>query len=441
MPKRLAIVGAGPGGLATARVFLANFPGIKINLFESDYSVGGIWHYPEADNDHRVMYDHLETNITKYLMRFSGFPFPDDVPLYPWRQNVYDYLISYYEKFIKPSQNFNVHLNSRVVELTKGDNEWTLVSRNTETNEETTLKFDFIVLANGHFSVPNVPVDKVPGLSEWIDHGAAVHSKVFKNCKFARDKTVVVVGNGSSGQDIVNQLASVAKKVYRSVTDVKSDLIPDDFPTPDVVETVPKIESTDYARRTVKLQDGRILENVDNLIYATGFYYSAPFLQGSIKAQLDRQTDKEQSTRFYNLWKQIIFVKDPTLAFSLLPQSVVPFPLAESQAAIMVKVFSGQLKVPNQSDDELEPEFLATLPNYHNLADLKDLDYYDELQSILDQTGGEKDPFKPVKWTDKDKLNREKCVEDKKKRNIYLSKLSSDSRAQKIPYILKQFDL
>lgn len=107
----------------------------------------------------------------------------------------------------------------------------------------------------------------------------------------------------------------------------------------------------------------------------------------------------------------------------------------------MVKVFSGQLKVPNQSDDELEPEFLATLPNYHNLADLKDLDYYDELQSILDQTGGEKDPFKPVKWTDKDKLNREKCVEDKKKRNIYLSKLSSDSRAQKIPYILKQFDL
>lgn len=441
MSKRLGIVGGGPGGLATARVFLANYPNIKVDLYESDYSVGGLWHYPEDDRKDRVMYDQLETNITKYLMRFSGVPFPEDVPLYPWRQDIYQYLVNYYNEFIKVNFNFEGHLKSKVIKLTKENDEWTLVSKNLDTNQEETKKFDFIVLANGHFTVPKIPIDSVPGLQTWFDNGAAKHSYVFENCEYGRDKTIVVVGNGSSGQDIVNQLASVAKKIYRSVTDVNSDLIPADFPTPGVIQTVPRIKSTDYASKTVVLENGEIIENVDELVYATGFYYSAPFLQDSYKSELVGESNKDHSKRFYNLWKQIIFVKDPTLGLSLLPQLIIPFPLAESQAAVMVKVFSGQLKVPEESDDVLDPEAVAKRPGYHDLANMEDLDYYDELQSILDQAGSEQDPFKPVKWSADDKQRRIQCVEDKKQRNVYLSKLSSELRAQKKPYALRKFDL
>ena len=89
--KRLAIIGGGPGGLAAARVFSQSLPNFEIEIFVKDYDIGGVWHYPEQESDGRVMYDHLETNISKKLMQFSGFPFEENVPLYPSRRNIWEY--------------------------------------------------------------------------------------------------------------------------------------------------------------------------------------------------------------------------------------------------------------------------------------------------------------------------------------------------------------
>lgn len=84
--KRLAIIGGGPGGLAAARVFLKNAPNFEIDLFERDRTVGGLWHYGDQKRQGSPMYDHLETNISKHIMKFSGFPFPEKVPTYPMEE-------------------------------------------------------------------------------------------------------------------------------------------------------------------------------------------------------------------------------------------------------------------------------------------------------------------------------------------------------------------
>lgn len=251
----------------------------------------------------------------------------------------------------------------------------------------------------------------------------------------------MVIGNGSSGQDILNQISTVAQKVYHSVRDVEPVSNTVGYPQNDVVITVPKITGSNWKTRTVELEDGTSLKDIDYLIYATGYLYSLPFLERSLRAQLLGNPDAKQSTRVYNLWEQIFFVKDPTLGFSLLPQLIIPFPLAELQAALMVKAFNGQVEIPQKSDDELDPELINKRPNYHPIPDFADVDYYRELQSILDSAGGQNGPFQPVKWDETYKKMRVTSTDDKKKRNEILTKHASNLRTQNKPYELIKFSL
>ncbi|QLQ77832.1 hypothetical protein HG537_0A00790 [Torulaspora globosa] len=440
MMKRLAIIGGGPGGLATARVFLKNSKNYLIELFEADGTVGGLWHYPDTDRDGRPMYEHLETNITKHIMQFSGFPFPSEVPLYPWRKNVFEYLKSYYSEFIENDARIRVHLNTRVLELSKQKSMWSVKARNSEDNSVLEAEFDCVVVANGHHHEPRMPNDVV-GLDEWMENGAAIPARDFENCLFARGKNVVVVGNGSSGSDILNQVSTVANKVYHSVKDVESVVNTTGYPKFEGLKTVPTITRVNWPTRTVEFSDATKIADIDYLIYATGYLYSLPFADSSLRAQLLGDPDKTSAARIFNLWKQIFYVKDPTLAFSLLPQLIVPFPLAELQAALMVKAFNGQLTVPSQPDDVLEPELLQRQPGYHPIPDFKDVDYYRELQAILDAAGGSNDPLQPVKWNEEYKQMRITSTGDKQKRNIVLTQHASNLRAQNKPYELINFSL
>lgn len=438
--KRVAIIGGGPGGLATARVFLKNAPNYEIDLFEADKTVGGLWYYPDTGRHGRPMYDHLETNITKRIMQFGGFPFPSEVPAYPWRKNVFEYLKSYYAAFIENEKRVKVHLNTRVLHLSKRASTWILTAKNSQNDSEVESEFDYVVVANGHHHEPRIPED-VAGLDEWVRNGAAIAARDFQNCLFAKDKTVVVVGNGSSGSDILNQVSTVAAKMYHSVRDVEKVSTTTGYPTFEGLKTVPTITRVDWPTRTVEFSDGTSATGVDYLVYATGYLYSLPFADSSLRAQLLGDADKTSAPRVYNLWKQIFYVKDPTLAFALLPQLIIPFPLAELQASLMVKAFDGDLTVPAKSDDELDPELLTKQPAYHPIPDFTDVDYYRDLQAILDAAGGAKDPFQPVKWNDEYKELRVACTSEKQKRNTILTQHAANLRAENKPYELINFTL
>jgi hypothetical protein len=56
---------------------------------------------------------------------------------------------------------------------------------------------------------------------------------------------------------------------------------------------------------------------------------------------------KEPYTRTQNLYQHIFYAPLPTLSFIGLPQRVVPFPISESQAAVIARFLSGRLALPS----------------------------------------------------------------------------------------------
>ncbi|EJS43399.1 fmo1p [Saccharomyces arboricola H-6] len=421
--KRLAIIGGGPGGLAAARVFSQSLSNLEIVIFVKDYKIGGVWHYPEQGRDERVMYDHLETNISKELMQFSGFPFDANVPLYPSRKNIWEYLEKYYKTFVSNIDSITTRFSTEVTYLEKKNSLWEITSK----NEHGTTKsnFDFVIVASGHYSVPRFPANTT-GIDQWLENKSAIHSKDFKNCEFAREKVVIVVGNGSSGQDIANQLTTVSKKVYNSIRELAEYQ-----PKSKLIEIIPTISSVDPKNHSVTLSDERVLQNVDYIVFATGYYYSFPFIDPSIRLDVLGEgltNDKNSAINLHNLWQHMIYVKDPTLSFILTPQLVIPFPLSELQAAIMVEVFSKNLPITTKFD--------SSICGSHNFPKGKDLEHYAALQHILDSIPHRIGNFDPVKWDARLTQLRNASYADKQERNLLLTDHAQALKNKKVPYFL-----
>ncbi|CAL9737024.1 thiol-specific monooxygenase [Monosporozyma servazzii] len=424
--QKLAIIGGGPGGLASARVFLANCPSIEhIDLFVNDDNIGGVWYVPERSdvNKERSMYEYLETNLPKELMQFSDFPFKDEVNKFPKKQDVFNYLQDYYAHFIKDNKKISIHWNAEVVNVSKTGDSWTITADIENHIDQFVNQYDHIISATGHFNRPFIPND-VKGLGAWFENGAAIHSKDFNNSEFTRGKTVVIVGNGSSGQDLVNQVSSVAKHVYHSISDTtqRSPIYIDD----PIISTVPQIVNTNWDTRTVQLANGVMLKDVDILIYATGYLYDVSFFDKEVRQDIVGDVSGIGKSMM-NLFSHIFWNKDPTLAFSLVPLGIVPFPTAELQAALIVKVFSGKLDISNMKDTEYSQsvQFGAGV----------DVEYYRSLQNFIDDANvGGVDPFQPVKWCEPHKDLRLQCPDLKQQRNVHLHNLATKFRAQNQSY-------
>ncbi|KAG0655727.1 hypothetical protein C6P44_005447 [Monosporozyma unispora] len=424
--QKLAIIGGGPGGLATSRVVLANYPSIEhIDLFVNDDNVGGLWYVPEqtGDKKERVMYDYLETNLPKELMQFSGVPFKKDVSEFPKRQDVFNYLQDYHTHFIKDNQKVTIHWNSEVVNVCKTGDNWTVIAEVKDSIDPFKSVYDHVVSAIGHFKRPYIP-ESVRGLDDWFTHGAAIHAKDFHNSEFTRGKNVVVVGNGSSGQDLVNQVASVAKHAYHSISDIteRSPIYVGD----PIISTVPRIVATNWDTRTIELADSQVLKDIDILIYATGYLYDLSIFDKEVRKDITGDVSGISKT-VTNLFSHIFWNKDPTLAFSLIPLGIIPFPLAELQAALIVKVFTGKLDISNLKDGESSKSVQIGVG--------ADVEYYRSLQNFINEADdGVVDPFQPVKWDERRKDLRLQCPDLKQQRNIYLHKLTTNFRAHNQSY-------
>ena len=93
--------------------------------------------------------------------------------------------------------------------------------------------------------------------------------------------------------------------------------------------------------RAAKFEDGSIERNIDAIMLCTGYAYSFPFL-----APTD-PTIKDAGIRALPLYQYLFHTQHPTLAFVETPEKIVPFPLAESQAAVIARVWSGRLDLPS----------------------------------------------------------------------------------------------
>ncbi|MBM2620658.1 NAD(P)/FAD-dependent oxidoreductase [Actinoplanes sp. LDG1-06] len=186
---RVGIIGAGVAGLATAKTLLQ--AGHEVVVFDSAPDVGGVWSRTRR-------YPGLTTQSAKATYGLSDYPMPKEFPEWPTGEQVQSWLESYAHEFkIEP----HLRLGVRVTRAVRSSAGWTLGLSSGP--DET---FDKLVVANGVFCEPNMPVFE--GQEEF--QGEILAGTEMHDASLARGKHVLVVGYGKSACDVTVPLSEVA---------------------------------------------------------------------------------------------------------------------------------------------------------------------------------------------------------------------------------------
>ncbi|KAI9885556.1 MAG: hypothetical protein M1823_002655 [Watsoniomyces obsoletus] len=412
--KRIAIIGGGPSGIATAKYLLAEKTFDVIDIYEQRATFGGVWNYSPTtvkelkslpretirkfgvtDGDvsaasslatkpeeatyeqHGVflspMYDKLETNIPISMMRFSDFSFPEGSSLFPGRDSVRQYL----DDYAKDIERL-VHFRSQVLQVssahTANEPGWLVKVKDLVSSDTREVQYDAVVVASGHYDVPYIP--DIKGLANWNKRypGAISHSKYYRSAEAFKNKKVIVVGNSASGSDIA---AQICRSCRGPLLISRRRAIPLPLIPPELKEEVPEIEEFLPDRPALKFRDGTVQEDVDFVLFCTGYLFSYPFL-----ASLQPPVVSDGS-RVEHVYQHIFYTHRPTLAFVALPMKVIPFPLSESQAAIIARVWAKRLPLPSvEMMQDWENRILCERGGnkaFHTLSFPLDADYIREL--------------------------------------------------------------
>lgn len=410
--RTIAVIGAGPSGVIAAKYLRAEKTFGRIVLFEQRARLGGIWNStpnlrdedlftipqtdpqgqnqdparevdPQKANDLNgvqnvvsflsPLYKNLETNIPRGLMGFKDLDWPQDSQLFPKHETVLDY-VEEYGRDVEDLVQFGTQVINAEPVGDGATSSWSVRTRQLHSNKETEETFDAVIVANGHFIVPYIP--DVSGIKEWNDRypGLITHSKYYRQPEDYAGKKVIVVGNSASGADISNQIArhcqfplvwstrstSLFSTTHGSASDLKrKEYCPIKRLLPDI--------------RGVEFEDGNIEHHIDAIVFATGYFYSLPFLKNVQPALI---TDGAYVNHTY---QHLIYAPRPTLSFLALNQRVIPFPIAEAQSAVLARVYSGRLSLPSLPDllawETARKQEIDADRNFHLLSFPKDGEY------------------------------------------------------------------
>jgi dimethylaniline monooxygenase (N-oxide forming) len=193
MARTIAIIGAGPSGLAAAKSALEL--GVEPAGFERDSVVGGLW---KASG---FAWNGLTTNLSRYTCTFSDHPWDKEFGDFPKRDDVRRYLLSYADRFgLDPY----IQLNSQITSLVPNRGGWNLTCRDPQSLGESSLHFDSVILASGFFSKAIVPQPR-PTVAPF--RGTVIHSGAYKAPATLPGRRVLIVGASFSGAEISVELA------------------------------------------------------------------------------------------------------------------------------------------------------------------------------------------------------------------------------------------
>lgn len=331
------------------------------------------------------VYSRLETNIPRDLMGFSDLAWKNDLQLFPKHEDVLQYLKEYAEDVLQIPGLVECGVKVVSVELVPTEKEnsrgkWEVMTTKSfqqdddddqekgekeEEEESKTEIFDAVICASGHYDVPYIP--SVPGIEAWNAQypNRITHSKFYRLPENYKGKKVIVVGNSASGVDIGAQVAKYCKgrlimssrsESFLKVPDTaaaKAKEEPRYIEKPEIVEYL--LDDEKEGNRSVKFSDGTIESHIDAIIYCTGYFYSYPFLEQKKKKKNKTKTPPlhppviTTGERVENLFQHIFYRPQPTLSFVGLNQKVIPFPMAQAQAAVIARVLSGRLALPDES--------------------------------------------------------------------------------------------
>jgi dimethylaniline monooxygenase (N-oxide forming) len=179
---RVAVIGAGPGGLAAAKHAIQ--AGFDVTVFEASDDLGGQWHTTAA---HSGVWPGMRTNTSRAMTAFSDFSPLETHELHPLAEQIQDYLRAYAAAFGVAE---HIRFGTTVTSIRPG---WTV-------NDD---PFDAVISASGRFHAPVFP----PGFDDFT--GELLHAYDYPGAAHFAGRRVLVYGNGVSGHEIASDIATV----------------------------------------------------------------------------------------------------------------------------------------------------------------------------------------------------------------------------------------
>lgn len=187
----VAIVGAGPAGLATAaslnHLFIPNI------VFEREDCSASLWK--------KRAYDRLKLHLSKEFCNLPHRHLPRTAPRFVPKDQFVEYLDDYASHF-----KINIRFNRSIVEASYDEEakRWRIRVKNTVSGKDDDYLAKDLVVATGENSEGIVP--DLLGLESF--EGEWLHSDKYKNGRRFADKDVLVVGSGNSGMEIAYDLSN-----------------------------------------------------------------------------------------------------------------------------------------------------------------------------------------------------------------------------------------
>ncbi|XP_031198222.1 dimethylaniline monooxygenase [N-oxide-forming] 5-like [Mastomys coucha] len=398
--KRVAVIGAGVSGLGAIKCCLE--AGLEPTCFEKKSDIGGLWKYEEiSKSGDPGIYKSLTCNTSKEMTAFSDYPIPDHYPNYMHNSKMMEYLRMYARHF---GLMKHIQFQTNVCSIKKrpdfsSSGQWNVVVEAKETRKA--YIFDGIMVCSGHYTKKYFPLQDFEGISKF--QGSCLHTWEYKHADKFAGKRVAVIGLGNSGADVANEISRVAEQVFlstrrgswiwnrvwdhgnpmdatlftrynRAVQKIcprylinrqmekklnarfnhanygllpqqrildERTVVSDDLPNLIIIGKVkvkPNIKA--FTSTSAIFEDGTE-ENIDVVIFATGYTLSFPFLSDD-SGILDSQ---------YSMFKYVFppELEKPTLAFIgiLQPMGAI-IPTSEIQSRWVTHVFTGLKKLPSR---------------------------------------------------------------------------------------------
>jgi len=378
---RACIVGAGTAGLAAAKALKDQ--GVSYDHFEMTENVGGLW-CPE--NERSAAYKNLTLITSKERTAFSDHPMPEAVADYGHHTDMRSYLESYAARFeLESAITFDTKITHAAPDQDGG---WVV-----RTKEGRSARYESLLVCNGHHWNP-----RRPAFCGAFDGGER-HVRDYWSPETFAEQRVLVVGVGNSGVGVAVDLCEEAEDVtlssrsdtwvvpkyllgrpvdmwggpmrayvpfwmnrlvfrtllFLTIGRQQSYGVPvpkgrgplEENPTlsekllPYVrngeIEMKPNVERLEGG--DVRFEDGSS-KPFDQIIYATGYRISCPFLPEEVFEATENET---------RLYRHVVHPDVPNLYFiGLIQPAGANAPLSELQSKWVARLLAGKSDLPSR---------------------------------------------------------------------------------------------
>lgn len=347
MGSRVAVIGAGPSGLAQLHAFEearkkgAEVP--EVVCFEKQSDWGGLWNYSWrtgldefGEPAHGSMYRFLWSNGPKECLEFADYTFEEHfgkpIPSFPPREVLADYILGRAKKNdVRRFIQFATAV--RWVSYDESTEKFTVTVEDLAAGETRREVFDYVVVATGHFSVPNVP--HYEGFETFP--GRVLHSHDFRDAREFAGQDVLVMGSSYSAEDLALQ----SKKYGAKSVTITYRTAPMGFTWPEGIDEVPQLVKLDG--EVAHFKDGTS-RRVDAIVLCTGYKHHFPFLADELRLRTKNVLYPA------NLYKGVFWLDNPKLMYLGMQDQFYTMTLFDAEAWYARDYVLGRVSLPSRQE-------------------------------------------------------------------------------------------